>query len=373
MSDFDLTKCRRWVIKIGSSLVTADGRGLDHNAIADWAQQIVTLRASGIEIILVSSGAVAEGMARLGWKKRPHALHELQACAAVGQMGLLQAYELQFSAQGLHSAQVLLTHEDLRDRSRYLNARSTLHTLIRLKTIPVVNENDTVATEEIQFGDNDTLAALVSNLIGADLLVILTDTEGVYDSNPRSNPDAKLITCCRVTDRTLDTVAGPSHHSMGRGGMITKIAAARRAARSGTATIIASGRTPGILQSIATNAVAATLILPDREPLAARKQWIANQLQVRGSVTVDAGAARVLSGGGASLLAAGVTHISGSFERGELVSCIDEQGTEIARGLSNYSAAEAGKIAGLSSGQFESVLGYIAEPELIHRDNLALL
>ena len=365
-------QCKRWVIKIGSALVTDDGRGLNHSAIQSWAEQFATLCSQGYELILVTSGAVAEGMARLKLKTRPHTLHELQAAAAVGQMGLIRAYEQKLLEHSIHCAQVLLTHEDLRDRKRYLNARSTLNTLLDWKTLPVVNENDTVATDEIQFGDNDTLAALVANLVEADLLVILTDQAGLYDSNPRENPEAQLIERCDVSDHALDTAAGPSHHSLGRGGMLTKISAARRAARSGAMTIIAGGANEDILCKIASDTFVGTRIYPSEEPLAARKQWIANQLQVSGELTLDAGATKVLLQDGASLLAIGVTEVSGQFERGELVVCKDASGNEIGRGLSNYSAEETHKILGKASHQIEEILGYVDEPELIHRDNLII-
>jgi glutamate 5-kinase len=363
---------RRWVVKVGSALITADGRGLDTEALGHWADEIARLREAGREIVLVSSGAVAEGMARLGWRRRPHALNELQAAAAVGQMGLVQAYESHFQRHGLHAAQILLTHDDLQDRQRYLNARSTLCKLLELGTIPVVNENDTVATEEIRFGDNDTLAALVANLIGAHLLVILTDQEGLYDRDPRHHPDARLIRQAALDDPVLDDAAGPSAGTLGRGGMVTKIAAARRAARSGTATIIASGRRPGVLQAIAAGEPVGTLLLPSESPLAARKQWLANRLRAAGSVVLDEGAARVVRSLGRSLLPVGVREVKGDFQRGDLVACLDPEGREIARGLINYSAAETRKIHGRPSHEIEAILGYVDEPELIHRDNMVV-
>lgn len=364
---------QRWVIKIGSSLVTNEGQGLNQAAIQSWMQEFAELHQRGYEVILVSSGAVAEGMSRLGWTQRPHALHELQAAAAVGQMGLVQAYEKNLQEYNLHSAQVLLTHEDLRDRNRYINARSTLCTLLELGVVPVVNENDTVATDEIRFGDNDNLAALVANLISADVLIILTDQEGVYDKNPRTHTDAQLIAECHSDDKKLDTAAGPSHHSMGRGGMVTKIAAARRAERSGTTTIITSGKVPQTLLAIVDNNYVGTTITPTTEPLTARKQWIANQLQPAGSIHLDAGAGKVLLSGGASLLPVGVAAVDGEFTRGDLVACINQSGEEIARGLVNYSSAETRLILGKASGEIEKILGYVDEPELIHRDNLAIL
>ena len=312
---------QRWVIKIGSSLVTNEGKGLNMPAIQSWMQDFAELRKQGVELILVSSGAVAEGMARLEWTQRPHTLHELQAAAAVGQMGLIQAYEQSLQTHDLHSAQVLLTHDDLRNRQRYINARSTLLTLLELGVIPVVNENDTVANDELRFGDNDNLAALVANLISADRLIILTDQAGVFDKNPQQYSDAKLIGTCSANDKILDLAAGPSHHSMGRGGMLTKVTAARRAERSGTTTIITSGLTENALLSIYKDDFVGTTIYPTIEPLTARKQWIANQLQAVGSVHLDAGAGPVLLSGGASLLPVGVKSVVGEFKRGDLISC----------------------------------------------------
>ncbi len=368
-----LGKSRHWVIKIGSALLTADGRGLDTAAISGWVEQMVRLRERGSELVLVSSGAVAEGMKRLGWSKRPVALHDLQAAAAVGQMGLVQAYESRFQTHAIHTAQILLTHEDLSNRNRYLNARSTLHTLIKLGVIPVINENDTVATDEIRLGDNDNLAALVANLVEAELLVILTDQAGMYESDPRQNPNAKLIQEAHAGDSQLEVMAGgASAGAMGRGGMITKIQAAARAARSGCATLIASGREPDVLIRIAQGEPLGTLLLPAQEPMAARKQWLSAQLQVRGRLTLDAGAIKVLREAGKSLLPVGVTAVEGDFARGEVVVCIGADGKEVARGLVNYSAEESRKIMGQSSDRIEELLGYVDEPELIHRDNLVL-
>ncbi|HUT42622.1 MAG TPA: glutamate 5-kinase [Gammaproteobacteria bacterium] len=364
--------CRRWVVKIGSSLLTNDGQGLAVDAISGWVEQIAGLRQAGREVLLVSSGAVAEGMTRLGWKRRPHALHELQAAAAVGQMGLVQAYESRFQKFGLHTAQVLLTHEDLADRQRHLNARSTLRTLLGLGVIPVVNENDTVTTEEIRFGDNDTLAALVANLIEADLLILLTDQGGMYDGDPRKNPAARLIAEADAEDAGLDTMASASGGALGRGGMQTKLRAARRAARSGAMTLIAPGRESNILQRIAAGESLGTRLYPSSAPLAARKRWLAGQLQVRGRLQLDAGATQVLCGAGRSLLPVGVVRIDGEFERGDLVACIGDDEREIARGLVNYSADDARRIIGKPSSRIEELLGYVDEPELIHRDNLVL-
>ncbi|MDH3979781.1 MAG: glutamate 5-kinase [Gammaproteobacteria bacterium] len=364
--------CRRWVIKIGSSLLTNDGQGLDVDAIGAWVEQMVALRKAGCEVLLVSSGAVAEGMTRLGWGQRPHALHELQAAAAVGQMGLVQAYESRFQQFGLHTAQILLTHEDLADRQRYLNARSTLRTLLKLGVIPVVNENDTVTTDEIRFGDNDTLAALVANLVEADLLVFLTDQDGLYEGDPRGNPDVRFIAESAADDAALEQMAAGTGGALGRGGMLTKVRAARRAARSGTLTLIAPGRQAGILTRIADGEQIGTRLYPSSVPLAARKQWLAGQLQVRGRLTLDAGAATVLRGAGSSLLSVGVARVEGEFERGDVVACVSPDGDEIARGLVNYSAVDAKRIIGQPSSRIEELLGYVDEPELIHRDNLVL-
>ncbi len=368
-----LGKSRRWVVKIGSSLVTNDGRGLDTDAIGGWVEQIAALRGQAVELVLVSSGAVAEGMTRLGWKSRPHALHELQAAAAVGQMGLVQHYESRFQCFGMHTAQILLTHDDLASRPRYLNARSTLRTLLRLGVIPVVNENDTVATEEIRFGDNDTLAALVANLVEAELLVILTDQAGMFDRDPRVYPEARLVPEAHAGDPQLETMAGGGSGRLGRGGMLSKVRAAGRAAHSGTATIICSGREPRVLERIARGEELGTLLLPGHGILAARKRWLAGQLQARGALVLDAGAAKVLRDSGRSLLPVGVTAVQGEFKRGEIVVCFDPEGREVARGLVNYSAAESRKIMRHSSDQIEGLLGYVDEPELIHRDNLVVV
>ena len=367
-----ISECKRWVIKIGSALLTNDGQGLAVQAIDGWVEQMAALQQAGHEILLVSSGAVAEGMSRLGWTQRPHALHELQAAAAVGQMGLVQAYESRFQKHGLHTAQVLLTHEDLADRQRYLNARSTLQTLLGLGVIPIVNENDTVTNDEIRLGDNDTLAALVANLVGADLLVLLTDQQGLFDSDPRINADAKLIPEAQAGDAALEAMAAGSGGALGRGGMLTKVRAAARAARSGVLTLIASGDEENVLQRIAADEVLGTRLTPACAPFAARKQWLAGQLQVRGRLTLDDGAVNKLRSSGSSLLPVGVTRVEGDFKRGELVVCLGPSGDEIARGLVNYSAAEAEKIIGQPSSQIEALLGYVDEVELVHRDNLVI-
>jgi len=369
----DLQQSRRWVVKIGSALLTADGAGLDREAIRDWVAQMVALRARGIELVLVSSGAVAEGMMRLGWASRPHALHELQAAAAVGQMGLVQAYESNFQRHDIHTAQVLLTHDDLSDRQRYLNARNTLRALLEFGMLPVVNENDTVVTDEIRFGDNDTLAALVTNLVEADALIILTDQAGLFDRDPRRHADAKLLPEARAADESLDKMVGGSAGELGRGGMLTKLRAARLAARSGAGTVIAFGREPRVLERIADGEQLGTLLLPEQETQAARKQWLAGHLQLRGSLCLDAGAVKVLRESGRSLLPVGVVAVEGNFERGEAVACVDESGREIARGLVNYSASDARRIMGRPSRELEAILGHVDEPEMIHRDNLVLV
>ena len=364
--------CRRWVIKIGSALLTNDGQGLAVAAIDGWVEQMAALQQAGHEILLVSSGAVAEGMTRLGWTRRPHALHELQAAAAVGQMGLVQAYESRFQKYGLHTAQVLLTHEDLADRQRYLNARSTLQTLLGLGVIPIVNENDTVTNDEIRLGDNDTLAALVANLVGADLLVLLTDQQGLLDSDPRINAEAKLIPEAQAGDVALESMAAGSGGALGRGGMLTKVRAAARAARSGVLTLIASGKEDRVLQRVAADEALGTRLYPACAPFAARKQWLAGQLQVRGRLLLDEGAVNKLRSSGSSLLPVGVTRVEGDFKRGDLVVCLGPSGEEIARGLVNYSAPESAKIIGQPSSRIEALLGYVDEVELVHRDNLVM-
>lgn len=373
MSRSDFSKAKRIVVKIGSSLLTDGGRGLNHQAIADWVRQMANLRRQGVDVVLVSSGSVAEGMSRLKLKTRPKTLHELQAAASVGQMGLVRRFEDEFQEHGLLAAQVLLTHDDLSNRQRYLNARSTLLTLLEFGVVPVINENDAVATEEIRFGDNDTLGALVANLVEADLLILLTDQIGLFDANPSLNPDAKLIPSISVNEGLLDEVAGGSISGLGRGGMFTKIRAARLAARSGAATVIVSGKLEQVITAVFDGADLGTYLIPDIAPLAARKQWLAGQLQLKGSVTLDDGAVKILQSAGKSLLAVGVKAVEGNFQRGDLVSCLDQRGVEIARGLINYGADDAARIAGKPSSDFEAVLGYADEEELIHRDNLVLI
>ncbi len=369
----DLPQTRRWVVKIGSALLTDDGRGLDEQAIRGWVAQMADLRQQGIELLLVSSGAVAEGIKRLGWTQRPKQVYQLQAAAAVGQMGLVQSYESAFKQYGLHTAQILLTHDDLSNRTRYLNARSTIGELLHLGIIPVVNENDTVVTDEIRFGDNDTLAALVANLVEADLLVILTDQQGLYNKDPRMSADAQLLSTVAVNDPRLDTMAGESKGQLGRGGMATKLSAARLAARSATSTVIASGRVDAVLLHIARGHEVGTLFLVDEAPLMARKQWLAGQLRVKGKLYLDQGAVTVLQEKGSSLLAIGVSDVSGQFQRGDIVSCVAPDGKEIARGLVNYNSDEVRLIKGHKSNKIIQLLGYCDEPELIHRDNLVLL
>ncbi len=367
-----LAQGRRWVVKIGSALLTDNGQGLDIQAMAGWVQQMVALQKSGVELVLVSSGAVAEGMVRMGLKVRPDSVHALQACAAIGQMGLVQAYESHFRQHDVKTAQILLTHDDLSDRQRYLNARNTLRTLIEWKVLPVINENDTVATDEIRFGDNDTLGALVANLIDADTLVILTDQDGMFDRDPRHDPAAVLLPEVQAMDEKLLAMAGGGG-LLGRGGMITKVRAARLASRSGCATVIASGRGENILMRLRQAEVLGTLLLPEQDRLAARKQWLAAHLQHAGRVVIDAGAVKALRQGGRSLLPVGVKKVEGNFQRGEVVACVDEQGMQVAVGLVNYSADETSRIAGQPSEKIEGLLGYVDDAELMHRDNLVVL
>ncbi|MET4579890.1 glutamate 5-kinase [Ottowia thiooxydans] len=375
-----LRNARRIVVKVGSSLVTNDGRGLDEQAIGEWCRQMAQLAEgspeAGLngrrEVIMVSSGAVAEGMKRLGWAKRPREINELQAAAAVGQMGLAQMYETKLREHGLRSAQVLLTHADLADRERYLNARSTLLTLLQHQVLPVINENDTVVNDEIKFGDNDTLGALVANLVEADLLVILTDQKGLYTADPRQNPNAEFVHEGRAGDRALELMAGGAGSSIGKGGMLTKIVAARRAAGSGASTVIAWGREPDALLRLARGERIGTLLVAPTQKTQARKQWMADHLQLRGALSVDTGAAAKLRGEGKSLLPVGMTAIEGVFSRGDVVAIRDEAGAEIARGLANYSSAEARLLCRKPSSQIEALLGYMAEPEMVHRDNLVL-
>ena len=371
-----LRDARRIVVKVGSSLVTNEGRGLDEAAIGEWSRQLAALvRGDGgvpREVVMVSSGAIAEGMKRLGWVARPQEIHELQAAAAVGQMGLAQMYETKLREQGMGSAQVLLTHADLADRERYLNARSTLLTLLRLGVVPVINENDTVVTDEIKFGDNDTLGALVANLVEADALVILTDQKGLYTADPRRDPAAQFVHEANAGDPALEAMAGGAGSGIGKGGMITKILAAKRAAGSGASTVIAWGREPDVLVRLVDGQALGTLLVAQTQKKQARKQWMADHLQLRGAVTVDAGAAAKLREEGKSLLPIGMTAVEGDFSRGDVIAVRDEAGAEIARGLANYAAAEARLLCRKPSSEFEKLLGYTAETEMVHRDNLVL-
>ncbi len=365
-------RARRVVVKVGSSLVTNEGRGLDAQAIGDWCRQLAQLATMGREVVMVSSGAIAEGMKRLSWKARPKEIHELQAAAAVGQMGLAQMYETQLSAHGLRSAQVLLTHADLADRERYLNARSTLTTLLALKVVPVINENDTVVNDEIKFGDNDTLGALVANLVEADALVILTDQRGLYEADPRRDPQARFVDEAQAGDPTLERMAGGAGSGIGTGGMLTKVLAARRAARSGASTVIASGHEHDVLLRLAAGESIGTALVASTPKLAARKQWMANHLQLRGAVAIDDGAVAKLRDGGKSLLPIGMLAVTGEFARGDVIAVHSSAGVEVARGLANYASAEARLIARKPSSEFERLLGFTGEPEMIHRDNMIL-
>jgi glutamate 5-kinase len=367
-----LRNAKRIVVKVGSSLVTNEGRGLDAVAIGQWCEQLAALVKDGREVIMVSSGAIAEGMKRLGWSTRPKAIHELQAAAAVGQMGLVQMYETKLRESGIGSAQVLLTHADLADRERYLNARSTLLTLLQRGVVPVINENDTVVNDEIKFGDNDTLGALVANLVEADALIILTDQKGLYTADPRKDPNATFVHEAKAGDTALEAMAGGAGSSIGRGGMITKILAAKRAAGSGASTVIAWGREPEALIRLTRGEAIGTLLVAQTQKMQARKQWMADHLQLRGSVTVDPGAASMVQGGGKSLLPIGMTGVQGDFSRGDVIAVRDAEGIEIARGLANYSSSEARLICRKVSSEFEKLLGYTGESEMVHRTNLIL-
>jgi glutamate 5-kinase len=368
-----INNAKRLVIKVGSALLTNDGAGIDRQAIDAWVEQIAKLLSEGKEMVLVSSGAVAEGLARLGIGSRPQSIHMLQSAAAVGQMGLIQTYETSFRRFERQTAQILLDHDDMANRERYLNARGVMQTLMDLNVVPIVNENDTVVTDEIRFGDNDRLAALVANLIDADALIILTDKDGMYDANPDIDSNAKLISQAHASDSSLDTQAGTSNGALGRGGMQTKLEAARLASRSGCNTVIAGGRNQNILMRICLGETVGTFLSADKTPIAARKQWLAGQLQVKGTLVLDEGASRVLRQQGSSLLAVGVTAVKGSFTRGELVSCEDSSGIEVARGLVNYNSDETQLIQGKSTEEIITILGYCEDDELIHRDNLVLV
>lgn len=368
-----IQQAKRVIIKVGSSLVTNDGKGLDATAIQKWAEQIVHLRSLGKEVVLVSSGAIAEGMQRLGFDKRPTGIHELQACAAVGQMGLAQIYETSFRQHDVRTAQVLLTHADLADRERYLNARSTLFTLLRLGVVPIINENDTVVTDEIKFGDNDTLGALVANLIEGDALIILTDQRGLFTADPRKDPNAEFVHEAKAGDLTLEAMAGGAGSSLGRGGMLTKILAAKRAALSGAHTVIAWGREDRVLSRLAAGEAIGTQLTAQTAQLTARKQWMADHLQTAGKVVLDPGAVQKLTAEGKSLLPIGVTDVKGEFGRGDVITCVDTDGRAIARGMTNYTSSETRRIMRKSSTEILSILGFAEEQELIHRDNLVLV
>ncbi len=368
----NLTQGKCWVVKVGSALVTNDGQGLDRARIEDWINQLASLRQQGIDIVVVSSGAIAEGMQRLGWQQRPSALFELQAAAAVGQSGVSEIYERGFQRHGLHAAQILLTHDDLSDRKRYLNARSTLKALLGLGVVPVVNENDTVVTEEIRFGDNDSLAGMVVNLIDADALLILTDQLGLCTADPRTHEGAKLVEEIAADDPFLDAIVKPGAGALGRGGMVTKLRGARLAARSGAMTVIANGRENDVISRIFAGESIGTLLLPGEEPVAAKKRWLAGHLQLKGKLVLDNGAVKVLRERGSSLLAVGVTGVEGDFVRGDAVECVDASGQQVALGLVNYRADETQQIKGVASDKIAQALGYVDEPELIHRDNLVL-
>jgi glutamate 5-kinase len=372
LASVNLASARRIVVKVGSSLVTNEGRGLDESAIRAWSEQLAALTQQGLEVIMVSSGAIAEGMKRLGWTVRPKEVHELQAAAAVGQMGLVQMYESCLRECGTRSAQVLLTHADLADRERYLNARSTLLTLLKHKVVPVINENDTVVNDEIKFGDNDTLGALVANLVEADALIILTDQAGLFSADPRKDPAATLIQQARAGDPALEAMSGGAGSNIGKGGMLTKVLAAKRAASSGCSTVVAWGREPKVLERLVAGEAIGTLFIADQPKLHARKQWMADHLQLRGSVTVDDGAAKKIVHDGVSLLPIGMTSVMGDFARGDVIAICDPVGSPIARGLANYSSSEARLICKKASSEFERLLGYTAEPEMVHRDNLVL-
>jgi len=358
-------------------LVTNEGRGLDEKAIEEWSRQLAALvhGDDGVrrEVIMVSSGAVAEGMKRLGWATRPKEIHELQAAAAVGQMGLVQMYESKLRDHKVGSAQVLLTHADLADRERYLNARSTLLTLLKHGVVPVINENDTVVNDEIKFGDNDTLGALVANLVDADAYVILTDQKGLYTADPRRNPDAKFVHEAQAGNPELEAMAGGAGSSVGTGGMLTKILAAKRAAGSGTSTVIAWGREPNALLRLTQGEAIGTLLVAPTHKNQARKQWIRDHLQLRGSVTIDAGAVLKLRDEGKSLLPVGMVAVDGDFSRGDVIAVRDMQGREIARGLANYASSEARLLCKHASSEVEQLLGYRGEPEMVHRDNMVVL
>jgi len=364
---------KRWVIKIGSSLVTKSSTGLNIKNIKDWAGQINELIDQNINVIIVSSGAIAEGMNRLNLVKRPSSSSRLQALAATGQMGLIQAYEVAFKKYNILTAQMLLTHEDLSNRARYLNAKNTLNNLMQYNIIPIINENDTVSTDEIKFGDNDTLASLVANLSGAEKLIILTDQDGLYTNDPRKVKDSKLIKSISVLDKKLNKYAGPSNNILGRGGMITKISAAKKAAKSNTQTIIANGIKKNILINILNNQdYIGTTIYNKNLAINSKKQWIANSLKIKGKIIVDAGAKKVIKQSGKSLLPVGIKSISGEFKKGDLLAICSSNNIEIATGLTNYGSNELAKIIGMSTARIKKEFGIIDSEVVIHRDNMIL-
>ncbi|GBO93057.1 glutamate 5-kinase [Mesosutterella multiformis] len=363
---------KRIVIKVGTALLTDNGRGLDEKAIANLAEELSAVQKLGREVVLVSSGSIAEGVRRLGWERRPTEVGQLQAAAAVGQMGLAQAYETEFAKRGVKTAQILLTGADLADRTRYLNARSALLTLLSLGVVPVINENDTVVTDEIKVGDNDTLGSVVTNLIEADALVILTDQKGLFTADPRKNPDAVFVDRARAGDPALEKMAGGAASSFSKGGMITKVIAAKRAAQSGASTVIVYGREPRVLQRLAAGETIGTELVCYQPRILARKSWIADHLNIEGAVLLDAGAARAIVKGNTSLLPVGVKEVRGDFKRGDVIAVLSPEGDELARGLAGYSSSDTVRIAGHHTEEIEGILGFIEQPELIHKDNLVI-
>lgn len=363
---------KRIVIKVGTALLTDNGRGLDETAIANLAEELSAVQKLGREVVLVSSGSIAEGVRRLGWERRPTEVGQLQAAAAVGQMGLAQAYETEFAKRGVKTAQILLTGADLADRTRYLNARSALLTLLSLGVVPVINENDTVVTDEIKVGDNDTLGSVVTNLIEADALVILTDQKGLFTADPRKNPDAVFVDRARAGDPALEKMAGGAASSFSKGGMITKVIAAKRAAQSGASTVIVYGREPRVLQRLAAGETIGTELVCYQPRILARKSWIADHLNIEGAVLLDAGAARAIVKGNTSLLPVGVKEVRGDFKRGDVIAVLSPEGDELARGLAGYSSSDTVRIAGHHTEEIEGILGFIEQPELIHKDNLVI-
>ena len=372
MNKFNFTKAKKIIIKLGSSIITNDGKGIDEAFLSNFAADI-SLLAKKMQVVIVSSGAIAAGLKKLGISRRPSELSELQAAAAVGQMDLIRSFEKEFSKVSMICAQVLLTHDDLSDRKRYLNARSTLNNLLEKNVIPIINENDTVSNEEIKFGDNDNLAALTANLLEADYLILLTDQDGLYSDDPRKNSNVTLLSRISVNDKKLDEVAKATTSSVGRGGMYTKILAARRASLSGTHTIIANGKNRKVFSNLLNDSVSGTFIQSEERQLDARKKWLAGQLKSKGTLIIDDGATNAIVNSGKSLLSVGITDVKGKFDRGDLVQCISSSGQEVAKGLINYSSSEVGKVLGQPSDKMESLLGYVNESSVIHRNNLVVL